>query len=159
MRDLGTPVMPRRFFAEAAAAFGADMWFGCAWVDGQPAAAGAGFTWRGEFEMTWASALAPYNRISANMGLYWAFMERCIELGLSRFNFGRCTPESGTHRFKRQWGAADEALWWYQRSAGPGPAATPSPDSGALALGPKLWKHLPLAVANWLGPRIVRGIP
>jgi FemAB-related protein (PEP-CTERM system-associated) len=159
MRDLGTPVMPKRFFEEAAAAFSDGIWFGCAYVEGQPAAAGAGFVWKGEFEMTWASALASFNRISANMGLYWGFMERCVEAGLSRFNFGRCTPGGGTHRFKRQWGAVDVPLWWYQRAGAPGEAATPSPESGAMSLGPRVWKHLPLPVANWLGPRIVRGIP
>jgi serine/alanine adding enzyme len=159
MRDLGTPAMPRAFFERAAAAFGGDAWFGCAWLDGRPVACGAGFAWNGEFEMTWASALAESNRISANMGLYWAFMERAAALGLGRFNFGRCTPGSGTHRFKRQWGGRDEPLWWYRLAPGGGSAATPSPDSAAWRWGPRLWRRLPLAVANALGPRIVRSIP
>lgn len=159
MRDLGTPVMPRGFFERIADVFAADAWFGCGYLGDEPIAAGAGFLWRGEFEMTWASSLAAHNRISANMGLYWSFMERCVEAGIARFNFGRCTPGGGTHRFKRQWGAADEPLWWYQRSATAHAAATPSPDSGALAWGPRIWKRLPLGLANWLGPRVVRGIP
>lgn len=159
MRDLGTPVMPRRFFEECARAFGEDLWFGCAYLGGRPAAAGAGFAWNGEFEMTWASALAEFNRVSANMGVYWSFMERAIAAGIGRFNFGRCTPGGGTHRFKRQWGGADEQLWWYQRAASPGRDATPSPEAGAYAWGPRIWKRLPLPVANWLGPRIVRSIP
>jgi hypothetical protein len=32
MRDLGTPVMPRRFFEAAASTFGGDAWFGCAYL-------------------------------------------------------------------------------------------------------------------------------
>jgi serine/alanine adding enzyme len=160
MRDLGTPTLPRRFFEQIAARFADDSWFACAWYEGQPVAAGAGFRWGTEFEMTWASALTEFNRVAPNMLLYWEFMQRAVAEGVTLFNFGRCTPDGGTHRFKRQWGSRDEALWWYQRAAHDAvDAATPSPDRGALALGPRLWKHLPLSLATALGPRIVRFIP
>jgi serine/alanine adding enzyme len=159
MRDLGTPTQGRRLFEEIARAFPDDAWFGCAWLGGRPIAAGAGFRWGAEFEMTWASALSEFNRTSANMGLYRAFMERAIAEGCTRFNFGRCTPGSGTHRYKLQWGGRDEPLWWYQHTPGGAPAATPSPDQGAYSWGPRLWKRLPLPVATALGPRIVRLIP
>jgi serine/alanine adding enzyme len=160
MRDLGTPTLPRRFFEQIAARFADDSWFACAWHEGRPVAAGAGFRWGTEFEMTWASSLTEFNRIAPNMLLYWEFMKRAVDEGMTLFNFGRCTPDGGTHRFKRQWGSRDEALWWYQRAAGDAThAATPSPDGGMFSLGPRIWKHLPLPVATALGPRIVRYIP
>ncbi len=157
MRDLGTPTQPRRLFEVIADTF-PDAWFGCAWLGDEPIAGGAGFVWGREFEMTWASSLHAHSRIAPNMGLYWAFMERAVREGLTLFNFGRCSPGSGTHRFKRQWGSRDEPLWWYQASAG-GVTATPSPDQGAYAWGPRLWQRLPVGVATALGPRIVRCIP
>jgi serine/alanine adding enzyme len=160
MRDLGTPTLPRAFFEQIAARFPDDSLFACAWYEGKPVAGGAGFRWGAEFEMTWASSLTEFNRIAPNMLLYWEFMQRAVADGVERFNFGRCTPDGGTHKFKRQWGSHDEALWWYQRAAdGTGNAATPSPDHGAFSLGPRLWKHLPLPVATALGPHIVRYIP
>lgn len=158
MRDLGTPVQPRRLFEEIRAAFPDSAWFGCAWLNGVPVAGGAGFVWDGEFEMTWASSLVAYNRVAPNMLLYWAFMERAAQEGLRRFNFGRCTPGGGTHRFKQQWGAQDEPLWWYQHRHGD-KTATPSPDDAGFRLAVRAWQRLPLAVATTLGPRIVRGIP
>jgi hypothetical protein len=81
-----------------------------------------------------------------------------VEQGVRRFNFGRCTPGGGTHRFKRQWGSRDEPLWWYQHARG-GVTGTPSPNDGAFAWGPKIWRHLPLALANRLGPPLVRLVP
>jgi len=159
MRDLGTPTQGLGLFEAIARAFPQDAWFGCAWLSGRPIAAGAGFRWGAEFEMTWASALSEFNRTSANMGLYRAFMERAIGEGCTRFNFGRCTPGSGTHRYKLQWGGRDEPLWWYQHTRGGVPVATPSPDHGAFSWGPRVWKRLPLPVATTLGPRIVRFIP
>lgn len=157
MRDLGTPVQPRALFEALAAEFGPDAWFGCAWLNGVPIACGLGFRWDDEFEMTWASALAAHNAISPNMALYWAFMEKATAEGLKIFNFGRCTPDSGTHRFKKQWGSRDVPLYWYQLARGE--AHTPSPDDGAFSWGPRIWKRLPLMVATTLGPRIVRFIP
>lgn len=158
MRDLGTPTQPRRFFERIRDAFGDTAWFGCAWLDGVPVAAGAGFRWAEEFEITWASSLREHNRVAPNMLLYWAFMERAADDGARVFNFGRCTPGAGTHRFKHQWGSRDEVLWWYQL-ARDARAGTPSPDDSAYAWGPRLWKRLPVPVATALGPHIVRGIP
>ncbi len=158
MRDLGTPTQPRALFEALAARFGESVWFGCAYLGEIPTAAGCGFRWGDEFEMTWASSLAAFRPLAPNMLLYWAFMERAVRDGVRVFNFGRCTPGASTHRFKRQWGSRDEPLWWYQHGDG-GIAATPSPDAGAYAWGAKAWKHLPVAIATALGPRIVRLIP
>ena len=158
MRDLGTPVLGRGVFEAMRDEFGDSVRFGCAWLGEVPIAAGCGFVWNGEFEMTWASSLRAHNRIASNMLLYWKFIETAAEQGLRIFNFGRCTPEGGTHRFKLQWGGRDETLWWYHRPSDED-AATPNPDEGALSLGPKVWRKLPLPVANMVGPGIVRLIP
>lgn len=158
MRDLGTPTQPLALFETIAAAFPDDAWFACAYLGEEPIAGGAGFRWAGEVEITWASALREHSRIAPNMLLYWAFLERATKEGAEIFNFGRCTPDGGTHRFKRQWGSRDEQLWWYQLSSRPG-AGTPSPDDGAYAWGPRVWRRLPASIATAIGPRIVRYIP
>jgi len=92
------------------------------------------------------------------MLLYWACMERAIEQGVERFNFGRCSPGSGTHRFKMQWGGREETLWWYGLAES-ATVTTPSPTDGAYSWGPRLWRRLPTSVATTLGPSIVRYIP
>jgi len=158
MRDLGTPTLPRRFFESVVEQFPNDVWFGCAYDRGRPVAGGCGLTWTGEFELTWVSALQEYHHIYANMLLYWAFIERAANEGLNVFNFGRCTPGGGTHHFKQQWGSRDEPLMWYHVVTGRRDA-TPSPHERAFAWGPLVWKHLPLALTNALGPTIVRLIP
>jgi serine/alanine adding enzyme len=156
MRDLGTPAQPLAFFEAIAHALADDVWFACSWYRGLPIAAAAGFRWHDEFELAWASALRSHSRLSANMGLYWAFIERAAAEGVLRWNFGRCTPGSATHTFKRQWGGEDEPLWWY---SGEDTQAPPSADSPKFRVAVQLWQRLPLAVAGVLGPRIVRDIP
>lgn len=158
MRDLGTPVMPKRWFAELAQRFGDDFWISVAWLAGEPIACGAGFRWGQEFEITWASALRRHNRVSPNMAVYWALIERAAATGLNRFNFGRCTPGSATHKFKLQWGAVDEPLHWYQGSRNAG-VEPPNASSAKFALAQRLWSRLPIPVANAVGPHLVRNIP
>jgi len=158
MRDLGTPTQSLAFFREIADGFPDDCWFGCAYLRGQPVAAGCGFHFEEEFEMTWASSLRQYNRESPNMLLYWAFMDRAIERGVKVFNFGRCTPRSGTHRFKMQWGSREQPLWWYGLAAS-AEVTTPSPNDSAFSWGPRLWRRLPTSIATAVGPSIVRYIP
>jgi len=158
MRDLGTPVMPWSWFACLRDAFPDLTEIGCAYLGREPVAAGWGFRSGDEFEITWASSLRRHSVLAPNMLLYWSFLERCQQSGTRVFNFGRCTPGGGTHRFKHQWGGRDEPLWWYQWRRGAA-RGTPSADDGRFALAQRLWRHVPLFIANALGPRIVRNIP
>ena len=157
MRDLGTPVHSRRLFDALVEVFPEEVIFGVVYHNDGPVAGGCGFLWGGEFEMTWASALRKYNRMAPNMLLYWSFMEKAMERGTGLFNFGRCTPGGGTHRFKRQWGGQDTPLpWleWDRRGSG-----EPSADSRVYRAATRVWKRLPLPVANRVGPFLSRRIP
>jgi FemAB-related protein (PEP-CTERM system-associated) len=158
MRDLGTPVLPRAFFERIATAFPELALFGVVYRGEEPLAAGCGFTWRNEFEMTWAGSLRASRPIAANMLLYWSFMEHVIGRGVSAFNFGRCTPGSGTHHFKRQWGGVDVPLPWSQWSSRD-VQATPSPDRPLYRAAAAVWRRLPLAMVNRLGPVLARRLP
>jgi FemAB-related protein (PEP-CTERM system-associated) len=159
MRDLGTPVLSRRFFERVAAIFPDDVLFAVVYTaNGIPVAAGCGFQWRDEFEVTWASSLREYNPSSPNMLLYSTLMEQSIAKRVRQFNFGRCTFGGPTHKFKRQWGGADVDLpwaFWSQTSA----TGTPSPDKPLLRIATAVWSRLPLRVANGLGPLVARQLP
>jgi FemAB-related protein (PEP-CTERM system-associated) len=158
MRDLGTPVLPRRFFDRIVERFPSEVVIGAVEYQGKVAAAGCGFSWGGEVEITWAGARREYAAMAPNMLLYMAFMEESIRRRATTFNFGRCSPGSGTHRFKMQWGAEEHPLPWAQWSPG-GVASTPSPDSAKFRLATNVWSRLPLRIANTIGPRISRLLP
>ncbi len=162
MRDLGTPVQPQSLFEVIAEVFPDDVHFAVAYHADLPIACGCGFRWADEFEITWASALRSHNAMSPNMLVYWELMEKMVLAGVRTFNFGRCSPNSGTHRFKMQWGGREEQLWWYQQhltGAATGAEGLPSQDRGVFALATRVWQRLPLSVATQLGPSIVRFIP
>ncbi len=157
MRDLGTPVLPRRLFhALAETVPGATV--AVVYRAGRPVAGGFGFAFNGEFEITWASSLREYSREAPNMLLYWSLMEHAIGQGVRTFNFGRCSPAGGTHRFKRQWGGSDVPLPWAVWSRDTGQKVH-SGDGRVFRLATAVWRRLPIGVANSLGPIIAPRLP
>jgi len=158
MRDLGTPVLPRRFFESIRDQFPTSVLFGVVELEGVAVASGCGFFWNGEFEITWAGASREHARMAPNMLLYWGFMEESVNRGATAFNFGRCSPDAGTHRFKKQWGSVDEPLPWLQWSSS-GVLAPPNPDSPKFRAATNVWRRLPVGITNIAGPPIARLIP
>ena len=159
MRDLGTPVLPRKFFDRVAAEFGDGVLFGTVYTNaGEPVAVACCFHWRNELEVMWASSIRRFNRSAPNMLLYASLMEQAIVRGVSVFNFGRSAPGSPTHRFKQQWGGYDVPLPWPSWTRDPG-ASVPTTDKGVYRAAVGVWRRLPLVVTNRVGPFIARLLP
>ena len=159
MRDLGTPVYGGRFFAAILKAFPSSARITVVRHAQQPVAAAFTLGHRERLEIPWASSLRDYNQLGVNMLLYWEVLRRAIEDGYRTFDFGRSSADSGTFRFKKQWGAQPQQLYWhYWLATGqPLPQLTPSSPKYQLAI--RAWKRLPLFLANRLGPHIVKNLP
>ena len=159
MRDLGTPVYPKSFFAKLLRAFPAQAHILVVELQGRPVAAAFLLGFRDTLEIPWASSLRAMNKYSVNMLLYWEALEFAIEKGYRRFDFGRSSTDSGTYRFKKQWGAEPEQLYWhYWLSDGSEiPLLTPNNPKYRLAI--RAWQNMPVFLANWLGPRIIKNLP
>jgi hypothetical protein len=107
----------------------------------------------------WASSLRRYIDACPNQVLYWEAIRLALRSGLARFDFGRSQWNSGTFRFKAQWGARPAPLY-YQYVLAPGrraPSVVHQKEGFALAV--KLWQRLPLGLAGWIGPRARRFFP
>lgn len=159
MRDLGTPVYSRRMFAEILERFPDAAEIVAISVGDEPAAAAFLLHANGRTEIPWASANRAFNRISINMLLYWEVLRRAIARESTVFDFGRSTKDSGTFRFKRQWGAEPQPLYWYYWLPDGGELPGLTTDSGKYDMAIKLWQKLPLPIANRLGPSIVQHLP
>lgn len=158
MRDLGTPVLPRRFFEAIGREFEGTVIFAAVYLGERAVAGQCAFVWRDELEMVWGSSLREFNQYKPTSLVHWEFMKLAIARGLHRFDFGRCSPGSGTHQFKQRWGGVDVPLPWAQWSPA-GLASTPSPERPIFRLATSIWQRLPLQVANGLGPTIARQLP
>ena len=158
MHSLGTPVLPADLFESIALRLADHVVFGVVYGGSEPVAAGCGFVWRDGFELTWAASRREHRAAAPNMLLYWSFMSHLIGRGVRQFDFGRCTPGGGTHRFKQQWGGADVPLPWAQWSSR-NVVAPPTPDRPVFRVATACWRRLPLAVTTAIGPIIARRLP
>lgn len=159
MRDLGTPVYGQAFFAAIMATFPAAAHIVIVRHGQQPVAAALLLGHRDRMEIPWASSLREYNQMGVNMLLYWEALRQAMDGRYKTFDFGRSSIDSGTYRFKKQWGAQARQLYWHYWLA-PGqdlPQLTPSSPKYQLAI--RAWKRLPLFLANRLGPHIVKNLP
>lgn len=160
MRDLGTPVYPKRFFEAILERFEEHCQLVVIESRGEPWAAGFLVFWRGRAEVPWASCRAQAKPLGANMKLYWELLSQAIARGCQSFDFGRSTVDSGTYKFKLQWGAQPVPLYWYRWERHAGMDTSSGEERGrALQLATAIWQRLPLPVANALGPLVSGGLP
>ena len=165
MRDLGTPVYSRGLFAailkhlpdkaelvvtdcQGQPVAGALLIHDPATVGGLPAVT----------QVPSASCLREFNHTNANMWMYHRLLLRAIERSSKQFDFGRSSVDSGTYKFKKQWGAQPQpTVWQYHMRRGDIGAVRP--DNPKYQRRIELWQRLPVWVTRLIGPAIVRGIP
>ncbi len=159
MRNLGTPVYPRSWFESLCREGGAGVRIVTLWDGAQPVAGAFLSAFRDTLEAPWIASLPNGRKDYSSVLLYWAFLRFAMGHGFRRVDLGRCTPGGGTYQFKQLWRPVEQPLHWYYWLAPGKPVPQLSPASGRFHFAIECWKHLPLFVANQLGPRIVRSLP
>jgi serine/alanine adding enzyme len=153
MRDLGSPVHSitiirsvLEFFSEQARIF-------IVYKGSQPLGCSVVVGFNKILENPWASSLRKYSRLAPNMLLYWKMIEYACENGFDVFDFGRSTPDEGTYKFKRQWGAQPVSLHWchipVQQDLQPAVV-----ENRIYHFAVETWKRLPVFVTKIIGPGI-----
>jgi serine/alanine adding enzyme len=155
MHDLGSPVHSKRFFDSVFEAFGSRARVALVRKGTTPVGGLVAIACNGVMTVPWASCLPEYFALCSNMLLYWETIRAACLEGYGRFDFGRSTRDSGTYRFKRQWGALESPLYWYSIPLAAG-TSRPAGESAAAAYLVGLWKRLPLSVTRRLGPHVRR---
>ncbi len=158
VRNLGTPVFSRRYFRLLLDAF-AD----CADVltvldDGAPIAAVLNFYFRDEVLPYYGGGTARARGRAANDFMYWEVMRAAAARGVRLFDFGRSKLGTGAFSFKKNWGFSPTPLRYRYLLAEGARIPDNNPLNPKYRLMIAAWKQLPLALANRLGPPIVRGI-
>ena len=160
MRDLGTPVYGKDFFATILRqAPGQPRLFVGRTQQGQAVSASLVVQHNGTMEVPWASTLRSANGLSANMELYWQMLSHACSQGCRVFDFGRSSHDSATYRFKKQWGAEPLQLHWSYWLASGGELPRLNPDNPKYRLAIAAWQRLPLWVTQLIGPRLVKYLP
>jgi FemAB-related protein (PEP-CTERM system-associated) len=116
------------------------------------------FYFRDEVLPYYGGGTSEAREVAGNDFMYWELMRRASERGCRIFDFGRSKRGTGAFDFKKNWGFEPQQLYYeYQLHQ-----ARELPDNNPLnpkyQLFIKMWKRLPLPVANLLGPHIVKNL-
>ena len=155
----GTPAMPKRYFQALMDEFGAD----CEVLivsapDGQPVSGVMSFYFRDEVLPYYAGDAEAARDLAGNDFKYWELMRRACARGLKVFDYGRSKQGTGSYAFKKNWGFEPAPLHYeyclYKRDSIP----QNNPNNAKFKLLIETWRRMPIALANWLGPFIVRNL-
>ena len=158
VRNLGTPVFPRKYFEALLKVFGEDCDIVTILDAGAPVSSVMNFYFRDTVLPYYGGGTTAARRSGANDFLYWETMRRAALRGYRRFDFGRSKAGTGAFAFKKNWGFEPEWLE-YEFYLKPGTAMPEkNPNNPKFALLIDIWKRLPLPVANFIGPFLVRSL-
>jgi len=155
----GTPAMPKKYFKALQAEFGPDCEIlTVTSADGRPLSSVLSFYFRDEVLPYYAGDDEAARELAANDFKYWELMRRACARGLKVFDYGRSKRGTGPFAFKKNWGFEPTPLHYeyclYKRDSIP----QNNPNNAKYKLMISVWRRMPLALANWLGPFVVRNL-
>ncbi len=156
VRNLGTPVFSRRYFDALKNEFAEHCTTLIISDRGTPVSGVMNFYFRDEVLPYYGGGTRRARDLAANDFMYWEVMRRACERGCRLFDFGRSKRGTGAFDFKKNWGFVAQSLsYQYIMRRGKKPPDV-NPLNPKFRLFVQTWKHLPLPIANFFGPYIVR---
>lgn len=158
VRNLGTPVFPRRLFDAVRAGFGEDADILTVHHGGKPVASVLSLYHNGTVMPYWGGGTWDARGLKANELMYFALMRHARARGCTRFDFGRSKLGTGPFAYKKNWGFEPQPLAYGVRAAEGAEPREVNPLSPRYQAKIAAWKKLPLWLANRIGPPLARGL-
>jgi FemAB-related protein (PEP-CTERM system-associated) len=155
---LGTPVFSRRFFRLLKETFGDDCELLTITQNGNVIASVMSFYFRDEVLPYYGGGVDAARAVAGNDFMYWELMRRACERGLKVFDFGRSKRGTGSFDFKKNWGFEPTPLYYEYFLVTDTDVPEINPLNPKYRLFIQAWKKMPLAIANVIGPHIVKNL-
>ena len=155
----GTPALSKRYFETLRSTFGADCEvLNVTGPDGRLLSSVLSFYFRDEVLPYYAGDAEAARELAGNDFKYWELMRRSCARGVKLFDYGRSKQGTGSFAFKKNWGFEPTPLRYeyrlYKRDAVP----QNNPSNAKYKLMIETWRRMPIGMANWLGPFVVRSL-
>jgi len=159
VRNLGTPVFPKKLFRILVEEFGEAVEILSIWNGAQAIAAVFSFKFRDVILPYYGGSLPEGKKFAANNFMYWEVCRNACENGLRVFDFGRSKVGTGSYAFKTQWNMRERPLPYQFHLVRRKSLPNFSPLNPKFKFATDVWKRIPLPIANALGPALVRLFP
>lgn len=158
VRNLGTPVFPRRHFQAIRDEFGEDVEVLSIRHEGELVASVMNYYFRGQVLPYYGGGIPTARGLAANDFMYWEVMRRAVDKGCRVFDFGRSKVDTGSYRFKKHWGFEPEPLNYEYFLVKASQMPDLNPNNPKYALFIDAWKRLPVGVSRAVGPWLSKGL-
>ncbi len=158
VRNLGTPVFSRALFRAMLEAWGEEADILTVSKDGRPIASVLSLYFKSAVYPYWGGGTKEARPLRANDHMYYQLMRHAAARGCTRFDFGRSKVGTGAYAYKKNWGFEPKPLRYAVRGLDDAPAREINPLSPKYRLQVRLWRKLPLPLANLVGPWLSRGL-
>ena len=153
----GTPALSKRYFQLLLEVFGRD----CEVLtvvspDQKPLSSVLTFYFRDEVLPYYAGDDLAARDYAANDFKYWDLMQRAVNRGCKLFDYGRSKLATGPYHFKKNWGFEPTPLSYEYQLHRAKQVPDQNPLNPKYQLFIKAWQTMPLALANQIGPYIVK---
>ncbi len=151
MHQLGSPPYGKDFFSrlfhhsmkEGSAFF-------VAYLRSRPVGASLLLSYHGFYESAWFATTSLYHKYYVADGLHWAMIKHAISKRGRIYSMGRSTKNSSVYVYKNHWPVKNSPLFLYNTSN--------KPSLRNYSWLSKIWKCVPIPVANLLGQSLVKHI-
>jgi FemAB-related protein (PEP-CTERM system-associated) len=158
VRNLGTPVFPRRYFEVLQRVFEGHCELSVISHGGADVAGVMSFFF-GETVLPYYGGSRPAARsLYANDFMYWDLMSRASANGCRIFDYGRSKRGTGSFSFKKNWGFEPEPLHYQYHLVNRSTVPDVNPNNPKYRYFIAAWKRLPLPIANQIGPFLARNL-
>lgn len=158
VRNLGTPVFSKKYFRVLKEVFESQCGILTITKDGKLVASVLSFYFRDEVLPYYGGGVAAARVLKGNDFMYWELMRRSGEQGVRLFDFGRSKKGAGSYSFKKNWGFDPVPLHYRYHLVKTTSVPDINPMNPKYQLFIKIWRKLPLEVANFIGPYIARNL-
>ena len=159
VRNLGTPVFPKRYFKILREVFGEQCRVLTIYTaEKELVASVMSFYFRDQVLPYYGGGRANARNCYGNDFMYWELMRRSADEGIKIYDFGRSKIDTGAYRFKKHWGFIPEPLHYEVKLIRAKEIPEINPLNPKYQRFIKIWRRLPLGVANFVGPFLAKDL-
>ncbi|MFT4582920.1 MAG: FemAB-related protein (PEP-CTERM system-associated) [Gammaproteobacteria bacterium] len=158
VRNLGTPVFPKKLFYEIAEAFPDQVEFLSAFDGDTIVSSSLLYYFRDEVCPYYWGGVEAARRLKGNDYLCWEIMCRAASRGCTLFDFGRSKKGTGSYKWKENLGFESHPLYYEYELIESKEMPNINPMNPKYRFFVEAWKHLPLPVTRVVGPWLAKDL-
>ena len=158
VRNLGTPVFPKKLFKSLLDVFKDQADILTVTKDHQLVASVLSFYYKDTVLPYYGGGTWLARNLKGNDFMYWSLMQHSLKKGITDFDYGRSKEGTGSYSFKKNWGFEPKPLYYEYYLVKAKEISEINPLNPKYQMFIKLWQKLPLKVSQILGPVLARNL-